>query len=615
MYKIEKGTNDIIINGWEQGIAPSPYEGLADMKNANIISVPGEVSVQFATIPISQPTGVAGHGGNVISANAGADTVTISLTTGSAFDSGSALIFAGAGLAGSGIVAGTVYWAIFVSTAVYQLYTDYALTSLLNITGNATGTWGTIDVATGKYFVYDNILDVTFMVDSAGQVWSNARVTTTNSYWTFTGNKPNNYSNGQGLVYYRSSNGKQYLFVFSNSSIDYTEIVQTGIVISLSWVYQWAPATGTVGIWSATPAQVLKAAAGVALNDSHEALLAPDNRVYYCDTNYIGRWYQTDSAVPFIPTTLATYTFDNTPLLPFNDAALCLSFLGTNLMVGGSKNVIYPWDRFSTNFNYPILVAEFFIKKMITVNTNTFIFAGDRGRIYVTNGSQAQLYKKVPDDISGTVEPHFFWGGVCANRNQLYFSFFVTGNDNQNTPASMLQYGGIWGIDLDTKAIRLVNKLNHNAPGPYWGYASALTTVNPLSSSGTNLFAAWNSQAATTGIDTSSSVPYTNGETTIDSDLIPIGTFLKPTTNGRVEFKLIVPLVSGESIKLQYRQAFSDSFTDISTTTLFNTAGVYSGVYQNVPFQNSQWLQIRAVLTSTATNPSFVRLKEIRIGQ
>ncbi len=95
--------------------------------------------------------------------------------------------------------------------------------------------------------------------------------------------------------------------------------------------------------------------------------------------------------------------------------------------------------------------------------------------------------------------------------------------------------------------------------------------------------------------------------------MIPIGTYLNPTTDANVEFKLTVPMVSGEGVKLAYRQDLSQSFTDI-TNGEFTTAGAFSGVVK-VNFQKSQWLQIRTYTKSTATTPSYTRLRELRIRQ
>jgi len=58
-YRIEKGTNDIVIDGWEVGISNSPYQstlntalvaqGVSDARNIDLITVPGEASVAMAT--------------------------------------------------------------------------------------------------------------------------------------------------------------------------------------------------------------------------------------------------------------------------------------------------------------------------------------------------------------------------------------------------------------------------------------------------------------------------------------------------------------------------------------------------------------------------------------
>ena len=47
-YKYEKDTEDIVINGFEKGIAPSPHLGIGNLQNINITTEPGEASVNYA---------------------------------------------------------------------------------------------------------------------------------------------------------------------------------------------------------------------------------------------------------------------------------------------------------------------------------------------------------------------------------------------------------------------------------------------------------------------------------------------------------------------------------------------------------------------------------------
>lgn len=602
MINYEKN-GEIVINGFEKGIGDSMMNGLGDMRNTQIISVPEEVSVSFGTSQISP----IGGSGTVSSANSGTKVITYSGT----IASGDAVTFSAQ--SGLNVVVGTVYWIVVTGGGTAQLYSDYSLLTLVSVT-NGTGTFSSVVMGRPKYFSYAISAGAYFMLDNLGQVWSNMVTELADNppnAWRYTGNSGgtgNTIGNGMGI--YNPSNyvtnGVVYLFVFRNSRIDYATITTN---TSIVWTYGWNPATGATG----STADTLKAPN--VLGYSHETLVAPDNAFYYCDTNWIGRFFENTNKV-FNPTDTTTYTYDQTRLLPFTDSCQCLAFLGTSVMIGGMNNVIYPWDTTSPTFAFPLLLPEYNIQKMVTVNTNTFIFVGNRGRIYYTNGTNAQLYKKIPDFISNTIEPYFTWGGACSTKNQLYFSASVA----TNAGVALTSYGGVWAIDLDSKAIRMTNTLSYQTT-VYNGYASALIPNFGTNPNGTGLFIGWDNGSSVFGIDTTVSAPYAGAtavaQGSIDSDLVPIGTFLKPTTNGRVEFKLSKALVAGESVQLFYRQQFSAAFVAVgpAISTANTDFNGYSWAYQNVNFQNSQWIQIRAVLISTATNPSYCRLYEMRLGQ
>lgn len=593
-FKVEQeegGEMALVFSGHRNGIADSPYEGISDMRNVNIVPIPGEASVNFAT-QIASPISATG---SVVSASSGADTITIS---GTAPNTGSAVIFSGGSLP-SGITAGTTYWLLAMAGGTYQVYTAPGLQSadLVNITSDGTGTYATTDMALPKYFTKASS-NIYFMVDASGRVWSNIFFAPT-LFFEYMGNLPNNDSHGNGIIYYEASDGTGYVFVFSDSSIDYATYTGTAI----TWAYQWAISAGTVGSWNANPSAILKTPNGT--NNNHEAILGPDNKVYYTDKNYIGRWYQSDPATPFVPTTKATYTFDQTAVLPFNDIANCLNATAVNgfsVIIGGQKNVAYIWDTVISQANSPVFLAENNIQKMVTVNTNTYIFTGNRGRIYVTNGSQAQFFKKLPDHLSGTVEPYYTWGGATSNKNQLYFSAMPT----TNAGVSLNTMGGLWAIDLDNKAIRLVNELSY---GTYAGYISAMIPNFSTTASGTGIIMGWYDGVSTYGVDSTISTPYTGSQAYIDYDFIPIGTVIKKKTYKNVEYKLSAPMVSGESTSIYYRLNLTNCYTLIFTSS---TVGAFSDE-NPVPFENAQWIQLRAVTNSTASSPSYTRLTEVRL--
>jgi hypothetical protein len=570
------------------------------MRNVNVISVPGEASVLFATSKISAPA----YSGTMTTSSAGSDTVTLSTLP----ESGQAIYFTVLSDATKGIALNTFYRIVSVSTGVYNLYSGYNSTSLVNITADSlTGTWATYNMGQPKYFAYANdSIPSYWMVDANGLVWSNKRPTNNNQYWTYTGNQPNNQSTGNGLVYYQASDGTGYIFVFSQQSIDYS-LTYSGI----AWNYGWNYLNGSLdnaGAWKANPTPRLN------FSYIHEAFVAPNGRVYFCNGTSISGWYQTLIGTPFVPTTLGTYTPETFSLLPFTDLTTCLAPLGNIILIGGQNNLIYCWDTASQYSTQYIYLAEFNIHRMITVNTNTFIFVGNRGRIYVTNGTNAQLYKKVPDHISGTVEPYFQWGGACSVKNQLYFSCIAT----TNAGGVNSEYGGVWAIDMDTQAIRLTNQLSYGIYAGYAGYAPTMIPNFASNAAGTGLYIGWDDGTSHYGIDTSSFSPYTGSQATIDSDLIPIGTFNKPKDMTQVEYRLTKALVSGESIVVQVRLLFdkTDQTTPVINTyqTILtdSTVGYYSNTAP-VNFQQAQWVQFRIILNSTVLSPSYVRLKNIRI--
>ncbi len=599
-YHVDPYDKSIVIDGWEKGIADSPHQGISNLQNVNLISVPGEASVGFATTKISSPAITV----SVLSADAGTETLTFAATP--SLEVGMAISFSATTI--TGVATNVCYWVkTKPTTATCTLATDYAMSSTLNIGSDGTGTFATFTVATPKHFASG--IQGDFVVDSNGQVWSSIHLTTPSSFWTFTGNNTNtgagnNSGVGNGLVYYRATAPRAsptgYLFVFRNSQIDY--VVDNA---AFSWVYGWNPTDASVAnstAYLATPAGT---------TNPHNALVTPNNKVNYCDGNFIGRWWQASPTTKFDPTVLSSYTNETgtgaTSLLPGSDTAQCLTFLGTNLLVGGTKNVVYPWDMFSTTYSTPlILLSENNTTNMVTVNTNAYIFCGNRGRIYITNGSQAQLYKKVPDHLSGTVEPYYTWGGAAYIKNQLYFGLYAIGN---NGSTSLPYYGGVWAVDVTTDALRLTNKLSY---GTYDGYATAIFAQTGTTPAGAGLYIGWVSTVGGTGgLDQTTSTPYTSGEPVVESDLVPIGTYNKARDMQQVEFKLTMPLVAGESINLYSRTDFSQTYSTM-TFLATPTTGDFSGTASS-NFKNAQWLQLKAQLTSTASSPSYVRLKELRI--
>ncbi len=593
-WNIEKnqitGQMELVINGFEKGIADSPYEGIADMRNVNITTSPKEAAVNFKTTGVTLPP--TGFTAVAFSSDSATGKFTVADTTG--FYTGMALTIVTVSGAGSG-TAGTTYYVGDITATTFKLYEYMDVGIGLSVTNSRTGTFtvptfgtpsdsvsapsNTFDSSTGLNYKF------TFLLTTDGYAWRLTALPSTSTGGTVAKNSLQFLGN---LLHSTATNRAlgiavwhQYLFVFMDTKIDYIAITNiTNGNPASNWHYAWQTTTSSI--------------------EGHRAISATDDALYFCNNSGIGSLLLVAGAT-FDPTDSATYTYNGTALaLPAYDKATCLAQLGQNLLIGGIQNAIYPWNRVDTSFDYPLIVAENYIACIVSTNSNAFIFAGRRGIIYITNGANIDVFKKFPDSISNTIEPYYTWGWAIYLKNQLYFSLSVT--DNSSTTIS--NYAGIWAIDLTTEVLRMSNSLSY---GTYAGTVPVLVPMGHIFPTGDGIYAGWLN--STGGVDYTAATPYTNYEATIDSDLIPVGTFLNLATFTNIEFKLGKPLVSGEQVKLSWRSNLTDSFTEIGSTT---TVGALSDKY-DMNFEKVQWLQIRASYNSTDTTPSYTLLREIRI--
>lgn len=617
-YRIERnketGKNEIVIDGWENGIADSPHEGIANLQNANIVSIPGEALVNFATQAMTVPITVSAA---AFTATAATDiftwTATGTLYTGTAIQ----LNTTSAG----GTSTGVVYYVGNVSGNTFKIYSTIAGvngavtgTTPVNVSSDGAGTFSTYTLGNPTHSAIDYLSTFNFisagfraaasyMIDSRNQVWllipDTSNISALSGYPSqsliFVGNIGSTINTGVNSI----AVWKSYLFVFRQGNTDYWHINLSATPAS-RWVYSWPPyqPTSTVSLRS---------------------LVGQDDAIYICNDSEVDSILEIDGET-FDPTDPTTYTV-NMPalLLPTDDTALCLAELGVNLLVGGRKSYVYPWDRVSTSYSYPIVVPEPNISLIVSTNSNAYIFAGVRGRIYYTNGSAIDLYKKIPDHLSSLIDPYYVTGGADAVgsslnvlradygdaiywRNQLIFSFVTI--SNSGTIQDILV--GLWAIDLKSNSIRLLNLLSY---GSYSGRAHTIipNLASPTPGGG-GLFTGWSQTNGTPGVDISTSIPYTNFQTVIETDIIPVGTLYQKETFSQIEFKLAVPMVTNESVRVSQRTNLSDSYTVIGTTT----ATVLSDLYP-VNFEGVQWTQYKIESSSTSSSPSFTRLSELRI--
>lgn len=572
---------NIVINSWQKGIADSPYNGIGDLKCANITTIPGEVSVNYARVRQSYAS-VSG----TISMGIG---IAISQTSGTAMTEGMGVVVTNSTI--TGLPSGT--YTVVNTGSSYNFY-DSLYTGIRTATGAGTATITSIDMGELIQFAIEKVSPILYnyyVLDISGHVWVK---NSTNPLW--------------------------YLLQPTGYNFTTTDPKVAAIAVYKGYLFMWAETVGAVPhIYYKSTAS--SSSLGVdwvdwktlttGANNPHYAITSNDGSVYFCNGNNIGEFFEVAGST-FNPATPATYTYIEKALyIGTTEIATRLTEMTNNdLIIGCISNSLYTWDKITTLAPFPMLLPEANTVELLTVNNIVYIFCGNKGNIYLTNGSNITNVLTIPDYITGQVEPFYLWHSAMYLRGRIWCSIEAP------------NCGGIWSFIPTTSyyvqqsnagsSLRLEAKNSYNA---YTGGATILFAPKEINSQavrGAQYWAGWESDdtgSATHGIDFSSTIPYTGGQTIIETDIIPIGTFLNKKTFQQVEFKLATPLVAGESIEVQQRAHITDNFASIGINS---TAGTLSDNFP-VNFQTGQWLQLKIILTSTATNPSFVRLTEVRI--
>jgi hypothetical protein len=308
--------------------------------------------------------------------------------------------------------------------------------------------------------------------------------------------------------------------------------------------------------------------------------------------------------------------------LPYYEIAQCLVEVGNTLLIGCASNYLYPWNQVDVLASDLIPLPENNVSTMIVVNNMAYIFAGNKGNIYVTNGNTASVALTVPDYCAGVpgtpssyIEPYFIWGGAMFCRGQVFFSI----KDQTATKAG--NCGGIWSFTPTQNmypyqntgiSLHLKNQASYNT---YNGFSSILIPAQNQQGRGVQYWNGWSSSITnpTYGIDFTDTIPHTADQLTlIETDIIPTGTTINKKTFSQIEYKLSAPLRSGETVTMKYRQNLTDAWTPCNTFVVESTTSL-SGIV-TVSFEKGQWLQLQASLNVQGdSNSSFIRLKQILV--
>lgn len=582
------GQPEIVIDGFEKGIADSPYKGIANIRNLNVKYYDGVAYANYKRLAATISGGTLGIPTSFTQSPVG--LIYVSDTSGNIFKQSAVnsstfnLLSGGPSGAGSG---GIQFWNNYL-IAFYSAGGGSG--EAVSICGDGSGdagiistNWDTSGSANGVWPIEATTVALTGGVsagDTSGTIstYTDAQGTS-RAFW----NGPTGSYNGNIAI-----GGQQVTFFLTQGSA----------------AVRWFPAATNGAAGSLAISPVLSGSN----NGNHYSLVSRnDGNIYFANANMVGS-LAVNSGYTFRKTDFRSFSFaSGALLLPSTEQVRWLEELRNLLLVGGNYN-IYPWDRFSTSWLNPVPMQEGLVK-MINILNNIYVFAGNKGNIYISNGYSIDRFKKVPDYLTGDlIDPVWTWGGIMAHRQKLYFQATAT-----NAQTSTVVFSGIFSLDLDTGALVVENQNSYGTGSSVTGTPGLLidnSTPTGYTTLYDTYYSAWVNNSAG-GLDYNATTLYSNGEMIIETDLIPVGTFALPQTFSNMEFKLDQPMKSGDSIAVYARQSLSDIYTAVGSTT----TAVLSDFYSPLNFQNFQWLQLKIVLTcnATATSSSFNRIREIRI--
>lgn len=650
-YDIDKKTGEITFGGWEQGIAPSPHKGAGDLKNVNISSINGEVSVAYSRARLDQvpltsqsatlTSGVVdiGYTGTIkpgtwilLSAVTGATNFTVddyyqvvavnagvSIQLSATFGGTAITPNAGGSITFSTLPMGApVSWCAEASVPNYRYY-------ILDQNGVVwVSQWGSTPTTA---FQTGNVMD-------SSMYWS--AITPYGANATPTGHA---YSQGNSIqIIYGTTGGTSYTV-----SASYLMIMTDGEILygSTANGAGW-PSLGTA--WSSL--SISGSAFNFTNGSYHKSIVGIDNNLYITDGNGINVLYQTAVGTPLNPGSDLTFTYTrNNYIVNITDSlsAITMSPTGGGLSViaGGQSNLLY---------FFPVLAAantgtgslptttlwmpESGTVKLLPTNNYVTIFTGNKGNIYITNGSSVVPLMTVPDYVAGSAsfvqDPFYEWGDAAYLRGRIFFSI------KDSTSSHTGNCGGVWsfapsfayfinqdsGLALRMEGASSAGGSYTQAQGRYNGYAPVLfggLELNAQAADGPQYLAAWTQDLNGTtvnSIDFSGTAALTNGISVVETDAVYAGTFIEPRTFSQIEVNFTSALVSGESVVVNYRTDLEAAWKTAGTISSesFGTGdgATLSQIIQGLSFQQVQLLQLQAVLTSVA-NGSWCRFTTIKI--
>lgn len=545
----------ILLNDFARGDQPS-Y--LGDFKNIQCLDVTSVPGIAFANQKMASMNvgDTASYTGRTFTADPSTDTLTPSLNV---FTTGQAVVLTTTGTLPAGLSLATTYYVISAGGATIKLAStlNNALSGTqIDITTAGTGTHTITGTELGriKKIVQNSSSSTSnyrfFAIDESGKVW----VQFQNIWSHIPGNAA---GTGQGLEIW-----KGYLFAIGSNGVISVYGALTNVGGSASWTATWKTATGSDAFTAPT-------------------ISGSDDILYIGQGRYISS--VEEATAPFAPGTGASFTWTDLALtLPNTYRIRCMVENGVDLAIGTwigtdiagifaaglevKKADLFFWDRSDTTFRIPVHIQENGVNALISLNNFVYAVCGFEGRIYITNGTSAELFATIPISVMDrqqnvTQHLYFFPNAITHHRGKILIGV----GSGDTTGSATLSPQGVYALDPKTGMIVIEQILASGNTG-----MSGTATIGALvSTSEQELLAGIyydGSQTFHGGVNRviASSARYGTGAF-FESGLYSVGSSKEKKTYNVIEFSVGKALNSGEQVRLSFRKASSGSYTTVVT--------------------------------------------------
>lgn len=599
----------ILLNDWSRGIQQTYLGDLKNVQGIDVFSVPGVAlaNQKMDTMGVDSSS----YTGRTFTADDTTDRITVSLAV---FTDGQAVTLTTTGTLPAGLSTGTTYYIIAVSDAVYKLASTLANAlagTAVDITDTGSGTHTIVGTQMGRVKkIVQNTAETTtnyryFLIDEGGKVWVQYK-----NIWSHL--PGNSTGSGQGLEIW-----KGYLFSVANSGKIDVYGPLTNVGGSAAWSAAWKTATG------------------------HDTFVAPtiagsDDILYIAQGRYISSVEETSGST-FAPGTGASYSWTDTLFTTRNGFRIrCMCENGQYIAIGTwvgttvSTSTIFAaaletkiadlifWDRTPDAFyQNTIHINENGVNAVISINNLVYAVCGHEGRIYITNGTTAELFATIPNSVfdrqQNTTQHLFFFPNAIAHHRGKILIGVGSGDTTSSATLSPL---GVYAIDPKTGAVVIEQVLASGNTG-----SSGTVAVGAIvSTSEQELYVGIyydGSQTYPGSVNrvVSTSARYGTGAF-IESGLFSVGSSKEKKTYTTIEVALGKALNTGEQIVIYYRKASTGSYTTLATLSTSTISDGSSTKYQlQTPLLadlTDVQFKVALVCTDIFTSPEliYVNIKE-----